>query len=184
MRQQCNQPKFILLSHSRGDRLGLIEPDSYRIQVFPTLVSELHEAVTTLNGDSTLETLPPPRTQEEQEELLDVKKRRAAKSVLVVEDNEINRVVMLKQLEVLGYSAVVARNGQEVLQKWQNGQFDLVLTDCHMPIMDGYEMAQSLRRTAADQGRKRTPMLCRANLKNAWPTEWMPIFQTLLKLDC
>ena len=77
----------------------------------------------------------------------------------MVEDNEINGVVMLKQLEVLGYSAAIAHNGQEGLQKWQNGWFDLVLTDCHMPIMDGYEMVQILRRKEAEKGLERTPII-------------------------
>ena len=64
----------------------------------------------------------PTHTEAEQEKFSDIKIRRAAKSVLVVEDNEINGVVMLKQLEVLGYSAAIARNGQEGLQKWQQRQ--------------------------------------------------------------
>jgi CheY-like chemotaxis protein len=159
LRAQCDKPKFILLSKSRSDRLGPIEPDSYRIQILPILVSELHKAVTTLIGGQTSETAPPANSQQSQEKFSDIQIRRAAKSILVVEDNEINGVVMLKQLEVLGYSAAIAHNGQEGLQKWQNGWFDLVLTDCHMPIMDGYEMVQILRRKEAEKGLERTPII-------------------------
>ena len=85
--------------------------------------------------------------------------RRAASTVLVVEDNEINRTVMLKQLEVLGYSAVVARNGREGLHKWQSNWFDLVLTDCHMPIMDGFEMTQTIREEEIETCLERTPII-------------------------
>jgi CheY-like chemotaxis protein len=85
--------------------------------------------------------------------------RRAALTVLVVEDNEINRTVMLKQLEVLGYSAVVARNGREGLHKWQSNWFDLVLTDCHMPIMDGFEMTQTIREEEIETCLERTPII-------------------------
>jgi len=85
--------------------------------------------------------------------------RRAALTVLVVEDNEINRTVMLKQLEVLGYSAVVARNGREGPHKWQSNWFDLVLTDCHMPIMDGFEMTQTIREEEIETCLERTPII-------------------------
>ena len=159
LRAQCDKPKFILLSKSRSDRLGPIEPDSYRIQILPILVSELHKAVTTLIGGQTSETAPSANSQQSQEKFSEIQIRRAAKSILVVEDNEINGVVMLKQLEVLGYSAAIAHNGQEGLQKWQNGCFDLVLTDCHMPVMDGYEMVQILRRKEAEKGLERTPII-------------------------
>ena len=159
LRIQHNQPKFILLSKSRSERLGRIEPDSYRIQVLPILGSELHKAVAVLKGSQICEAAPPIHTEAEQKKFSDIKLRRAAKSVLVVEDNEINGVVMLKQLEVLGYSATIACNGQEGLKKWQSGWFDLVLTDCHMPIMDGYEMAQSLRHKEAEKGLERTPII-------------------------
>jgi CheY-like chemotaxis protein len=159
LRTQHNQPKFILLSKSRSERLGRIEPDSYRIQVLPILGSELHKAVAVLKGSQICEAAPPIHTEAEQKKFSDIKLRRAAKSVLVVEDNEINGVVMLKKLEVLGYSATIAYNGPEGLKKWQSGWFDLVLTDCHLPIMDGYEMAQSLRHKEAEKGLERTPII-------------------------
>ena len=85
--------------------------------------------------------------------------RRAALTVLVVEDNKIYRTVMLKQLEVLGYSAVVARNGREGLHKWQSNWFDLVLTDCHMPIMDRFEMTQTIREEEIETCLERTPII-------------------------
>ena len=102
--------------------------------------------------------LPSP-SKKEQEALLGVKIRRAALTVLVVEDNEINRTVMLKQLEVLGYSAVVARNGRDGLHKSQSNWFDLVLTDCHMPIMDGFEMTQTIREEEIETCLERTPVI-------------------------
>jgi len=85
--------------------------------------------------------------------------RRAALTVLVVEDNKIYRTVMLKQLEVLGYRAVVARNGWEGLHKWQSNWFDLVLTDCHMPIMDDFQMTQTIREEEIETCLERTPII-------------------------
>ena len=95
LRSQCKKPKFILLSPDRGDRLGFLEPDSYQIQASSILISQIHKALATLNGVAPL-AAPPSRSKKEQEALLGVKMRRAALTVLVVEDNEINRTVMLK----------------------------------------------------------------------------------------
>ena len=57
----------------------------------------------------------------------------------MVEDNEINQIVLLKQLEILGYPAVVAKNGLQGLEMWQDKIYDVILLDCHMPVMDGFE---------------------------------------------
>ena len=69
----------------------------------------------------------------------------AAGQILVAEDDEINRQVITKQLELLGYSADVARHGLEALQMWRKGSYRLVLTDLHMPEMDGYTLTRSIR---------------------------------------
>ena len=74
---------------------------------------------------------------------------------------------MLKQLEVLRYSAAIAHNGQEGLQKWQNGCFDLVLTDCHMPVMDGITATKHIRRL--DGAGSDVPII--ALTANAMPSE-------------
>lgn len=65
--------------------------------------------------------------------------------VLVAEDNPINQAILQEQLEALGCSTVVAANGEQAMQRWQPGLFDLVLTDVNMPLMNGYELARTLR---------------------------------------
>jgi PAS domain S-box-containing protein len=65
--------------------------------------------------------------------------------ILVAEDNEINRKVMLRQLRLAGYAAEVCVNGREALERWRSGKFALVLTDLHMPEMDGYDLAAAIR---------------------------------------
>ncbi|MCO1624129.1 hybrid sensor histidine kinase/response regulator [Pseudomonas putida] len=65
--------------------------------------------------------------------------------VLVAEDNPINQAILKEQLEALGCSAVVADNGEQAMQRWQPGLFDVVLTDVKMPLMNGYELARTLR---------------------------------------
>ena len=65
--------------------------------------------------------------------------------VLVAEDNPINQAILQEQLEALGCTTVVAANGEQAMQRWQPGLFDLVLTDVNMPLMNGYELARTLR---------------------------------------
>ena len=71
----------------------------------------------------------------------------AHRRILLAEDNEINQEVMLEQLGILGYTAECAKDGEAALALWRSGGFDLLLTDCHMPNMDGYELAEAIRRT-------------------------------------
>jgi two-component system sensor histidine kinase/response regulator len=66
--------------------------------------------------------------------------------ILVAEDNETNRKVIQHQLDVLGYRAEMAENGQEALARWRQGSFSLVLTDLHMPKLDGNGLAAAIRR--------------------------------------
>lgn len=68
---------------------------------------------------------------------------------MLAEDNELNREVINMQLSTLGYSARVAADGREALELWKNETFDLVLTDCHMPEMDGFELARAIRKKEA-----------------------------------
>ena len=63
--------------------------------------------------------------------------------ILLAEDNELNREVINMQLSTLGYSVVAAADGKEALDLWKEGGFDLILTDCHMPHMDGFELART-----------------------------------------
>ncbi|MDX9885756.1 PAS domain S-box protein [Thauera sp.] len=65
--------------------------------------------------------------------------------ILVAEDNEINRRVIERQLALLGLQCDMAENGREALARWRNGQYALLLTDLHMPEMDGYELTARIR---------------------------------------
>ena len=65
--------------------------------------------------------------------------------ILVAEDNPTNQAVVTKILKRLGYQADVAANGQQALEMTQANIYDLVLMDCHMPIMDGFEATRKIR---------------------------------------
>jgi signal transduction histidine kinase/DNA-binding NarL/FixJ family response regulator/HPt (histidine-containing phosphotransfer) domain-containing protein len=65
--------------------------------------------------------------------------------VLLAEDNETNRDVLREQLHLLGYNCELAVNGQQALDLWRSGRFALLLTDCHMPVMDGFALTHAIR---------------------------------------
>ena len=77
--------------------------------------------------------------------------------ILVAEDDLINQKVILRQLGLLGYAAEIASDGEEALQYWRERNYALLLTDLHMPKMDGYALAKAIRRMEA--GRERAPIL-------------------------
>lgn len=88
--------------------------------------------------------------------------------VLVVDDHPINRMLMCKQLNTLGYAAEDVASGAEALQKWKTGRFALIWTDCNMPVMSGYELSKQIRAAEAASGRSRTPIIaCSANVIGA-----------------
>lgn len=67
--------------------------------------------------------------------------------ILVAEDNEANQDVLRQQLHVLGYEADFANDGVEAFEKWQNEDYALLLTDIHMPRMNGFELVRKIRDT-------------------------------------
>ncbi|MGK5040883.1 ATP-binding protein [Janthinobacterium sp. GB1R12] len=79
--------------------------------------------------------------------------------MLLVEDNAINQEIALAMLEDTDYAATPADNGRRALALWERQPFDVILMDCQMPEMDGFEATRRLRRMEAEQGRSRTPII-------------------------
>jgi len=79
--------------------------------------------------------------------------------ILIVEDNIFNQDLIKKQMLRLGYKADLAGDGKEAIHKWEAHQYSLILSDCHMPEMDGYEMTQSIRRLERERGYSRIPIV-------------------------
>jgi CheY-like chemotaxis protein/HPt (histidine-containing phosphotransfer) domain-containing protein/two-component sensor histidine kinase len=82
---------------------------------------------------------------------------RTGRLILVAEDNETNQQVILRQLALLGFAADIVNDGRAALERWESGSYALVLTDLHMPQLDGYDLAHAIR--LGEGGRTRTPII-------------------------
>lgn len=79
--------------------------------------------------------------------------------ILVLEDNSTNQKVIKQQLLRLGYQVVVAEDGMAGLRYTRKQTFDLILSDLHMPNMDGYQFVKAFRQEEQQQGRNRIPII-------------------------
>jgi PAS domain S-box-containing protein len=77
--------------------------------------------------------------------------------ILLAEDNVVNQKVACRILEKLGYRVDVAADGQAALEAWQSGRYHLILMDCQMPVMDGYETTRKIRER--ESGDRRIPII-------------------------
>ena len=129
----------------RGARLD--GPDIVTLDALPLRRPSLLTAVAVAAGRASPETKP-------DEERLESSKVKAptveeaeqlGQLILVAEDNLTNQDVILRQLNMLGYAADVADDGKQALEAWQKKKYAILLTDCHMPEMDGYQLTGEIR---------------------------------------
>ncbi|HTH18232.1 MAG TPA: ATP-binding protein [Magnetospirillum sp.] len=78
-------------------------------------------------------------------------------SILVAEDHPVNQQVVSRQLRLLGHEPEIFPDGQAALAAWRQRHWDLIITDCHMPVMDGFQFIAALRQEEGDN--RHTPVL-------------------------
>jgi PAS domain S-box-containing protein len=84
--------------------------------------------------------------------------------LLIVDDHPTNRMVLVRQAASLGYAAEAVADGAQALAAWRSGRFAAVITDCSMPVMDGYQLARAIREAEWQESGGRIAIIaCTAN---------------------
>ncbi|MGB0684279.1 MAG: PAS-domain containing protein [Magnetovibrionaceae bacterium] len=83
----------------------------------------------------------------------------AGRLILIAEDNPTNQDVLLRQLKLLGEAAEVVGDGAAALEAIRTGRFALLLTDCHMPGLDGFQLTAQIRNDEESESRERLPIV-------------------------
>jgi two-component system sensor histidine kinase EvgS len=92
-----------------------------------------------------------------------------ALNILVIDDYPANRLLLSRQLSYLGHRVKDAEDGARGLRAWRSQHFDVVITDCNMPIMNGYELSMAIR--DEERARGLSPVLILGFTANAQPEE-------------
>ena len=79
--------------------------------------------------------------------------------ILIAEDNPVNQEVAIGMLEDLNCNVTVVSNGLEVIDAFSKHDYDLILMDCHMPVLDGFDAADSIRNLEQKQEQTKTPII-------------------------
>ena len=108
----------------------------------PLFSSVLYNTLLSAAGNSGVLTMPAYGVQTDRPDL-------SGHYVLLAEDNELNREIAMELLKMVGLTVECAANGKEALEKFlaDGGRFDLILMDMQMPVMDGYEAAERIRKS-------------------------------------
>ena len=156
--QTGQEPRFVLVGRRSHHRSRIMATDlvfvngsllarGTLIRAVSVAAGRLGEEALPRSAESGMRSRPPTREEGRSEGRL----------ILVAEDNETNQKVILQQLGLLGYAAEVVNDGRHALERWLSGEFALLLTDLHMPDMDGYDLCAAIR--SKEDKHRRIPII-------------------------
>ncbi len=160
LRAMAEELCIVLLDSDRTAPKGLIQPGVVSVGSSPLPRRSLLRAVGLATGrlaeDVTSENSGSTRIKRKAPSREDAKT--LGQLILVAEDNLTNQDVIRRQLDLLGYACEISSDGVEALKAWESGDYGALLTDCHMPHMDGYQLTQAIRQ-AEQIGTARIPII-------------------------
>jgi signal transduction histidine kinase/CheY-like chemotaxis protein/HPt (histidine-containing phosphotransfer) domain-containing protein len=145
-------PRLLLSSGGFGSEADRVKLGFSQTLLKPVRQVQLFEAITNALQGANTHSLTPAKIN------LNLPNY-SSKRLLVVEDNKVNQKVILAMLDKFQCVPDLAENGQVAIDKLAEQSYDLVLMDCQMPIMDGYEAIRILRGQELAQNRQRTPVV-------------------------
>jgi signal transduction histidine kinase/HPt (histidine-containing phosphotransfer) domain-containing protein len=151
--EPVGQAKTILLTDADVPRL----PGTHMVLSWPLRRSGLYRALAKAQGLSVAE--PAAAERMAQPAPTDRSDAAAGRLVLVAEDHNVNQMVISRQLALLGYDCEMHPDGRAALAAWRRGGHALLLTDCNMPEMDGYELTAAIRAAEEREGLPRLPIV-------------------------
>jgi CheY-like chemotaxis protein len=123
-------------------------------ELFDAVMNELFQDSASESEECILPLFPPPSSQNN---VLRIQKEPI--HVLVAEDNRINQIVIQNVLRNSGMTCEIVGDGLAAFDAVMTGQFNVVLMDCQMPVMDGYEATVRIRQWEREQNRQRIPVI-------------------------
>ena len=141
-------PRSLASTLSEVDRAGFLAALALplrRVRVHQAIAAALGRTQLVDRGQSTNDKFDPPSVEDA---------AAAGALVLVAEDNATNQVVVRRMLARMGYALEMTSNGREALEKYRVGVHGLLLTDFHMPELDGFELTAAIRQSEAGTGRR------------------------------
>jgi CheY-like chemotaxis protein/HPt (histidine-containing phosphotransfer) domain-containing protein len=165
---QLSNVKLVLMPSfgQRGDGQAAREIGIAAYLMKPVRQSQLFDCLATVMGEGETAALTTEQASSRlvtRHSLEENKFAAAATRILIAEDNPVNQKVSKRQVENLGYRADVVENGIEALDALSKIPYDIVLMDCQMPHMDGYEATAEIRRREEGTGNRTVIIAMTAN---------------------
>lgn len=138
--------RYVVLCQDRLVKKGLVGADKVIVRNLPLRLTAFNKAIAIAGGRASPESREDKRPWAAAGPPPSIEAAEAAETlILVIEDNVINQDVIRRQLDAMGYACELASNGAVALTMMESRNYAVMLTDCHMPVMDGYELTRTVR---------------------------------------